>query len=127
MRISDWSSDGCSSDLAVGAGHQRNGIGPVRQAALTAVAMQYVAIIAEQAQLRVDAPVAVMLRERSAPAFGVGAGLARNGVVRDAVDEEARKSVVEGKSVFVRLEIGGRRIIKIKINKHSKLNVIKTN
>src|SRR3546814_5530199 len=88
MRISDWSSDGCSSDLAVGAGHQRNGIGPVRQAALTAVAMQYVAIIAEQAQLRVDAPVAVMLRERSAPAFGDGAGMARIGVLRDAVDED---------------------------------------
>src|SRR3546814_19711132 len=50
--------------------------------------MQYVAIIAEQAQLRVEAPVAVMLRERSAPAFGDGAGMARIGVLRDAVDED---------------------------------------
>src|SRR3546814_10963694 len=50
--------------------------------------MHYVAIIVEQSQLLVDAPFAVRLGERSAPAFGDGAGMARIGVLRDDVHED---------------------------------------
>src|SRR3546814_17705206 len=79
MRISDWSSDVCSSDLP-GAGAAAAGDGE-RQAA-----------VAPGPRLRASA----------------GLGHRRSG---DAGD---RKSVVSGKSVSVRVDLGGRRIIKKK-------------
>src|SRR3546814_14119455 len=86
MRISDWSSDVCSSDLAdVDAGlvdalvvEARVGAGEVHEL--------------EQAELRVD-PLA---GERP-PGAGTG-----------GVDHQARKRVVEGKSVSVSVGLGGR-------------------
>src|SRR3546814_17730755 len=78
MRISDWSSDVCSSDL--------------RQDALDR---------------------AVEPRRVAAGEIG-----ARGAVVRHeerVADEGDRKSVVSGKSVSVRVDLGGRRIIKKKI------------
>src|SRR3546814_7949139 len=106
MRISDWSSDVCSSDLRF-----------------------------EVAQIFVSAPIlgefdrgahqmALMAFELGLQPFekreGVGGGA---GEPRDhlAVAELAdlagdRKSVVAGKSVAVRVDLGGRRIIKKKIH-----------
>src|SRR3546814_18147290 len=76
MRISDWSSDVCSSDLADG-GRQPRGEQP-----------------RTGAQRAADAA--------GPDHFGRGA--------RD------RKSVVAGKSVSVRVDLGGRRILKKKQN-----------
>src|SRR3546814_13317238 len=73
MRISDWSSDVCSSDL-LGRG-QREG--------------------------RVEDLKVAVIGHAEHAAFGCPAEL-------------DRKSVVSGKSVTVRVDLGGRRIIKIK-------------
>src|SRR3546814_15042850 len=74
MRISDWSSDVCSSDLP--------GPGPEKRAT-------------------------------SPAATGTVGGLAGD-EDGGAGEEPDRKSVVEGKSVSVRVDLGGRRIIKKK-------------
>src|SRR3546814_20871541 len=92
MRISDWSSDVCSSDLngdhaadpdIIGAGGRQQPIAIGRQR------------VEELAVL----PLAVKGRE---------------GASNIVLEREERKSVVSGKSVSVRVDIGGRRIIKIK-------------
>src|SRR3546814_5237238 len=81
MRISDWSSDVCSSDLPCRgrAGGDAARAGTVRQA-------------------RPDADALAQRRQR------------RQGTGRRPRAD--RKSVVEGKGVSVRVERGGRRIIK---------------
>src|SRR3546814_19127258 len=88
MRISDWSSDVCSSDLVqvmVGA-----------QQPVGAEAADRLGRLAHDV-------VADVLAQRAAD--------------RDRVQDggEDRKSVVWGKSVSVRVDLGGRRIIKQKI------------
>src|SRR3546814_19077101 len=89
MRISDWSSDVCSSDLIFPAnnfGHFH----PMPRQPL------------KHAGLLGDA----------SPQKGVAAGMFNtHGKVATTVD---RKSVVWGKSVSVRVDLGGRRIIKKK-------------
>src|SRR3546814_16280318 len=91
MRISDWSSDVCSSDLAawVGEAVRRRGPGGVDH------------LCDPYAPDRPAAPSA----GRRGPALGQPARGA------SGVD---RKSVVSGKSVSVRVDIGGGRIIKKK-------------
>src|SRR3546814_12317602 len=99
MRISDWSSDVCSSDLpgaarpAPGAGTPRGGrsIRPPRMHAR---------------HRRGEFPARAGRRARRR-----GRGDARVDLAR-----ADRKSVVEGKSVSVRVDLGGRRIIKKKKN-----------
>src|SRR3546814_16936438 len=93
MRISDWSSDVCSSDLRVRieviGGRQWN----VPRQARTANQFHGLAC-PERLTPRHDMQ---MMRRGQAPAD--------------------RKSVVEGKSVSVRVDLGGRRIIKKKKKK----------
>src|SRR3546814_16785133 len=84
MRISDWSSDVCSSDLDRG---RRLGYGEPRGTA-----------------------------EQPAPSRGSGR---RSGGAREPARAGDRKSVVSGKSVSVRVDLGGRRFIK-KINTSTK-------
>src|SRR3546814_5801705 len=82
LRISDWSSDVCSSDLKLR--HAR------RQAVVERRAAIAVRIV--QDHTKTGVPEAVLKREFPAD----------------------RKSVVSGKSVSVRVELGGRRTIKQK-------------
>src|SRR3546814_11978200 len=96
MRISDWSSDVCSSDLPVALDQMING-------AFTAK------LAFEQAEL--------VKNER----FAGKSRMKRQKIVnrpRCAVEagEGDRKSVVEGKSVSVRVDLGGGRLIKKKKN-----------
>src|SRR3546814_19106234 len=99
MRISDWSSDVCSSDLS--------------RCALA---------------LRVRMLFGRLKSKASMAAFLVLGGLALAPQLASAAaggwaeEEQARlrdrKSVVEGKSVSVRVDLGGRRIIKKNKPKH---------
>src|SRR3546814_12952417 len=80
MRISDWSSDVCSSDL----------LGVV---------------------VRVLKERHVIVGDMDAPDTVTGEVSAQNLRRLDAVEHEDRKSVVKGKSVSVRVDLGGRRIM----------------
>src|SRR3546814_15442081 len=93
MRISDWSSDVCSSDL-----EQVRGAALERALARArgAGAMHVVVALA---------PARDELRDQFRRILAIGV-------------EEDRKSVGEGKSVSGRLDIGGRRIIKQKSRDH---------
>src|SRR3546814_17561760 len=87
MRISDWSSDVCSSDLAIARWREKAGIrkGPLFR----------------RVETHFDGSVAAIGTERLHP----------NSITLIYRD---RKSVVSGKSVSVRVDLGGRRIIKKK-------------
>src|SRR3546814_11016983 len=94
MRISDWSSDVCSSDLfgerLVAALPSLRHADDPRNLSLD-----------EAAKLR-----SIICLDQPCPSYLVSAA--------DALDAGDRKSVVEGKSVSVRVDLGGRRIIKKK-------------
>src|SRR3546814_16602041 len=100
MRISDWSSDVCSSDLRPTdpgrlresdcGSHNRGGQAPSR----------YRYLLGTDRLRRV--------RPARRPSGHACSG------------SKDRKSVVEGKSVSVRVDIGGRRIIKTKKTKHKR-------
>src|SRR3546814_13244523 len=94
MRISDWSSDVCSSDLAAPSSIH--------------------AMIQPSHVLRNDQTLitSCTIRTGSSSAAAVAGG-STNAAKGD------RKSVVEGKSVSVRVDLGGRRIIKKKKNKNT--------
>src|SRR3546814_20197580 len=106
MRISDWSSDVCSSDLADRAPHLRH------QPAVLGVR-----VLVGAGHL-LGQPLGVQ-----APAFAVGGGAGLGTEPGDVLellrdrDLQDRKSVVYGKSVSVRVDLGGRRIIKKKKTK----------
>src|SRR3546814_12223423 len=94
MRISDWSSDVCSSDLLW------SRAGPAGDAA-------------RPPPLPPVAPRAAQLRSAGDdPRLGEQRRLVVEGPARD------RKSVEKGKSVSVRVDLGGRRIIRNKNKKH---------
>src|SRR3546814_14404935 len=98
MRISDWSSDVCSSDLdaAVGPEHRPENQGEADR----------------RERERPQGPVA-SVAEGHAENRETGKGADRSGPCA-FVDREDRKSVVQGTSVSVRVELGGGRIIKKK-------------
>src|SRR3546814_18076999 len=119
MRISDWSSDVCSSDLTWG---------------VSLILQQAARDLFGATGVSVTAPAwldgAVTLGSQSLPmtrlfimlvAIAVLGGLAlflrftRAGLLVRAVKD--RKSVVSGKSVSVRVDLGGRRFIKKKKQK----------
>src|SRR3546814_19491870 len=101
MRISDWSSDVCSSDL--GGAHARQ------------------AIQGRQCAIKLTAPM-IRNRDRIHAQRGKPSGIFSPGDTLDnklsrpriADSGEDRKSVVEGKSVSVRVVPGGRRSLKKK-------------
>src|SRR3546814_11372187 len=95
MRISDWSSDVCSSDLATGRARSRQLFGaslasnPITQSRL--------------AEMVAEVDASALLIYRAAWTHDVARRQNRD-----------RKSVVSGKSVSVRVDLGGRLIIKKK-------------
>src|SRR3546814_15166985 len=89
MRISDWSSDVCSSDLGVPV------VGPLLDGAL---------------QLGQLSPV--QRRDQVSPAQVAVDAVAVDPVGNGGDRLADRKSVVSGKSVSVRVDLGGRRILK---------------
>src|SRR3546814_18877323 len=106
MRISDWSSDVCSSDLDAMAVHAEPALHVEREFELA----EFIAIGGDDQ------------RALGAIADGdAGRGLDLGGELRPD-----RKSVVSGKSVSVRVDLGGRRIIKKKKTTSIQTNIYKT-
>src|SRR3546814_20339915 len=118
MRISDWSSDVCSSDLFCdGSGDEvwcTRGQAKVhgRFGLRVDTGMEVDQVVVDRrrdgAGLRICSRCAVMCRgpdRNAAPMLPQGCNIV-----------EDRKSVVEGKSVAVRVDHGGRRFIKKKIS-----------
>src|SRR3546814_13910997 len=107
MRISDWSSDVCSSDLAGQAGLQRLHDPPPLAVAAHVVPLRY----------RMAANVSALQEDRAGAGL-VGFVLAHRDHLRRARalgGGRDRKSVGYGKSVSVRVDLGGRRIMNKKI------------
>src|SRR3546814_13002721 len=98
MRISDWSSDVCSSDLPSDPGG--------RHRFLLAVAARSRAFLDRRAQRPRAGDSGAASRDLPDGEGARGAGLARG--------TGDRKDVVWGQSVAVRVDLGGRRIIKKK-------------
>src|SRR3546814_16580151 len=99
MRISDWSSDVCSSDLTTASGHATTAGTQAANAATSATAA---------ATAKTNAETAETNAETAETNAETAATLASERVQKD------RKSVVAGKSVSVRVDLGGCRIIKKK-------------
>src|SRR3546814_15665644 len=107
MRISDWSSDVCSSDLHVGIERRLFDQIEHRSECVERVVQQHIA-------------VADALKDIAARLWQLAWQQRRKlevGAVDQIVDLDRaadRKSVVSGKSVSVRVDLGGRGIIKKK-------------
>src|SRR3546814_18444188 len=99
MRISDWSSDVCSSDLLLAVRTQAGERGDLGVLALVQVDDPHLAVPEPEAQ-----------PGRRVPAEGLA--------------EADRKSVVEGKSVSVRVGHGGRSILKKKKRNYISIQLI---
>src|SRR3546814_15583132 len=96
MRISDWSSDVCSSDLGGGDGFARHlGDDPGQHL-----------LVAEQREEGVVGVPIILHRDADMQPDRLDGGAAAGERLAD------RKSVVSGKSVSVRVDLGGRRILK---------------
>src|SRR3546814_17374309 len=114
MRISDWSSDGCSSDLAQAyvvaheVGHHiQNLTGTLDEARAAQSRLSVVEGNAVQVQVELQADCYA----------GVWAASERAAIEPGDIQEgmtaaSARKSGVEGKRVSVQVDLGGYRIIK---------------
>src|SRR3546814_14889681 len=103
MRISDWSSDVCSSDLPA---RQQHGDAHVDAAAFGALRGDEVGNFGDRHAVDDD----VLAPD---PAAGADLGQARRHEPSEAFAED-RKRVVSGKSVSVRVTLVGRRTIKKK-------------
>src|SRR3546814_11567368 len=117
MRISDWSSDVCSSDLGQrpahlglwrGAQHPARGDRQGRDISRRGRAAIWLFRDRARGQFRAQA------RFPAGVGRGGGGGAEAGRPVQERAD---RKSVGEGKSVYVRVDLGGRRIIKKKKKK----------
>src|SRR3546814_12842533 len=101
MRISDWSSDVCSSDLGIRKGATPGASG-VRGMDRHRDVNERKERITALANLQSRTPIPGSWAARSSATLRwAGTGSRRD-----------RKSVVSGKSVSVRLDLGGRRILK---------------
>src|SRR3546814_12683243 len=124
MRISDWSSDVCSSDLS-GAGEQ---LAQHCRVVAAGAAGGGRAGLARRLAARAHVPEAGPARRRAAgarPAHAAAAGARRRRGARARLRlgigrRPERKSAVSGKSVSVRVDLGGRRSLTQKKTKKNK-------
>src|SRR3546814_19235017 len=106
MRISDWSSDVCSSDLVLDAPESVNAI--VQALAHLGKGNIDADVIGRFAARLDDAGTRALVAARSAMPGWMGEIVLKIQASR----REDRKSVVEGKSVSVRVDLGARRLIR---------------
>src|SRR3546814_17719329 len=114
MRISDWSSDVCSSDLS-GAKRAETGAGNAPRSGNSAGSAHREAACS-QCGCRDDGTGAELRGARDQP--GRNAGTKES----EAEQGQDRKSVAKGKSVSVRVNHGGRVIIKTKRHQNKPRN-----
>src|SRR3546814_11004532 len=110
MRISDWSSDVCSSDLSVTAFRSKSGVASVKLKSspwpnqLPFQPLFHPSTSTPPKPFFAAKSIYCLVRAVVAPWLGPSAQL----------QGPDRKRVVRGKSVSVRVDLGGRRIIKKK-------------
>src|SRR3546814_14120012 len=110
MRISDWSSDVCSSDLVL----IRPGVARIENGAVDArTGLRHL-----QIQRR-------LYFSLDAVEFTVECGVEQGARDRQLHALADRKSVVSGKSVSVRVDLGGRSILKKKQRKNNQISTSK--
>src|SRR3546814_18233555 len=114
MRISDWSSDVCSSDLHSYAVAQKIGVKTIICPPAAGVASAFGLLVAPA---RADRSRTVRVRPASDSLQTLESAYAD--LEQQARDSD-RESVVLGTRVSVRVDLGGRRIIKKKKRKHQK-------
>src|SRR3546814_16713767 len=113
MRISDWSSDVCSSDLPCGAGNAPPRVGRRLAAAAPGVRVHLGFSFSVPRSDRHPQP-------QSPPEYAI---CAHPQTAQAKFGGRDRKSVEEGKSVSVLVELGGRGILKKKSSQsHIKIN-----
>src|SRR3546814_14412443 len=103
MRISDWSSDVCSSDLAASPGTR-----VTVENLFAQVPARRKFLRSERAELGACVDV---VRRLAMSRPDTGFTLVHEGRRQIAVQPGDRKSVVQGKCVSVRVDFGGRRLI----------------
>src|SRR3546814_12912770 len=115
MRISDWSSDVCSSDLVkVDIGERERPLSVNLFMGPTGVGKtEIVRLLALAIHGRADAFCRIDMHTLAQEHYSA----ALTGAPPGYVGSKDRKSVVSGKSVSVRVDLGGRRIIKKKKKK----------
>src|SRR3546814_17948744 len=116
MRISDWSSDVCSSDLGVAVDD-----GTIAAGIVVVAAEGDGGRAGDAADMDVEAGLGG-LRLAGDVAFRIDLGGGRRDMHREVVAVVDRKSVVQGKSVSVRVDIGGRRCLNKKKKKKPSQN-----
>src|SRR3546814_14380873 len=104
VRISDWISDVCSSDLLLVVGDELDGV------------LDLVLQVGRARPVGQSHPAAHMVEPGIQAEREAIGGIAQQGEPLGAGEE--RKSVVEGKSGSVRVDRGGRGILKNKIREH---------
>src|SRR3546814_15045882 len=107
MRISDWSSDVCSSDLKLSLSIKAKEVDEEKQA------MKQYGSSDSGASLGDILGAAIREKQQEIQESG-GSGAEPEAAGEESGDDRDRKSVVEGKSVSGRVDLGGRRIIKKK-------------
>src|SRR3546814_12439090 len=98
MRISDWSSDVCSSDLDLNAWEEKDKTVDFKFVKKDGKRLYFSGLTFEQIS-KDELNIYLALRQR-------------DGSLKAEVFRIDRKSVVQGKRVSVRVDLGGRRIIK---------------
>src|SRR3546814_18155725 len=114
MRISDWSSDVCSSDLLAVLGGVTALPGLLEQRGELAWTGGALAVTIDEGRLVRIGSADLRRRQRREDRLSAG-GQVRGEADADVGDQRRpadRKSDVSGKSVSVRVDLGGRRIIK---------------
>src|SRR3546814_11061526 len=126
MRISDWSSDVCSSDLVGAVRNDRpDFVEQVVDRSLCANGGRFHHIAGPELdcvramQSDVERAPDIALRGRRKACEPLHFLQGRRAVIASVKD---RKSVVSGKSVSVRVDLGGRRILKKKTNIYNDYN-----
>src|SRR3546814_16582239 len=124
MRISDWSSDVCSSDLDDVAGRRRavrmeDVAGEDRRACFLAEVPDVgaAALDGRRVVFHEDGLRRAARQGLEAECAGSGAGVEHARLQQGGVStgDEVRKSVLSGKGVYVRRDMGGRVVVKTRI------------
>src|SRR3546814_14697349 len=113
MRISDWSSDVCSSDLLVQSKQAVDIIVMSQEVSRKRLSLVQPAVLGGDGLKLLDECVGWQIARHAYCPVIEYVNTPLDGNVQD------RKSVVSGKSVSVRVDLGGRRIIKKKKKTHT--------